>query len=198
MNIRAEENAATEDRISRLEGAHEHLATKADVAEVRTAIAESESRTTQRIADLRTENEEQRNRSLEERVSYLEDAHKYLATKADVAEVRTAIAEFETRIAQRIADLRTENEEQRNRRLEERVAYLEGIVFEHTTTKASPESVLSETQSTQLDFQDEVKCVPTEKRNRADIINMIVQIVNIGVGLLKLGFDLLRFIGVGG
>lgn len=50
MVINTEERRSTEERVSRLEGGYEHLATKADVANVRTEVAESESRTAQRIA----------------------------------------------------------------------------------------------------------------------------------------------------
>ena len=51
MVINTEERRSTEERVSRLEGGYDHLATKEDVANVRTEVAESESRTAQRIAD---------------------------------------------------------------------------------------------------------------------------------------------------
>ena len=51
MVINTEERRSTEERVSRLEGGYDHLATKEDVANVRTEVAESESRTAQRIAN---------------------------------------------------------------------------------------------------------------------------------------------------
>ena len=50
-----EERPTAEERVSRIEAVLPHLATKADVAEVRTEIAESEARTAERIAEVRAE-----------------------------------------------------------------------------------------------------------------------------------------------
>ena len=40
MTIQTDDRPSTEERVSRLEGAYDHLATKADVAEVRIEVAE--------------------------------------------------------------------------------------------------------------------------------------------------------------
>lgn len=70
MATNTEERRSTEERVSRLEGGYDHLATKADVAQTRTEVAnvrtevanvrtenaESESRTAQRIADAQSRN----------------------------------------------------------------------------------------------------------------------------------------------
>ena len=69
-----EERPTTEERVSRIEGVQTHLATKADVAEVRTEIAESEARTTTRIAESEAR------------------------TTAQIAELRAEMAKFETRM----------------------------------------------------------------------------------------------------
>ena len=69
-----EERPTTEERVSRIEGVQTHLATKADVAEVRTEIAESEARTATRIAESEAR------------------------TTAQIAEVRAEMAKFETRM----------------------------------------------------------------------------------------------------
>ena len=54
-----EERPTTEERVSRIEGVQTHLATKADVAELRAdvtmRIAESEARTAALIAEVRAE-----------------------------------------------------------------------------------------------------------------------------------------------
>ena len=59
MTINAEERPPAEERVGYLEGAYGHLAAKADVAnlraDMRTAIAESETRVTRQIAELRAE-----------------------------------------------------------------------------------------------------------------------------------------------
>lgn len=55
MTINTEERPPTEERVSYLEGAYGHLATKEDVANLRTAIAESENRVIRLIAELRAE-----------------------------------------------------------------------------------------------------------------------------------------------
>lgn len=61
MAVAAEEMPAVEElfpveeRVSRLEGAYGHLATRVDVSDVHTSIAESEMRTTERIAEVRGE-----------------------------------------------------------------------------------------------------------------------------------------------
>ena len=49
-----EERPTTEERVSRIEGVQTHLATKADVAEVRTEIAKAEARLTKQIAESET------------------------------------------------------------------------------------------------------------------------------------------------
>ena len=69
-----EERPTTEERVRRIEGVQTHLATKADVAEVRTEIAESEARTATRIAESEAR------------------------TTAQIAEVRAEMAKFETRM----------------------------------------------------------------------------------------------------
>ncbi len=51
MTIQTDDRPSTEERVSRLEGAYDHLATKADVADVRTEIAEVRIE----VADVRTE-----------------------------------------------------------------------------------------------------------------------------------------------
>lgn len=92
MVINVEERPPTEERVSYLEGAYGHLATKADVADaradLRTAIAETETRVTQAVAETET------------RVIQL------------VAESETRmtrlIAESETRTTKLIAELRAE------------------------------------------------------------------------------------------
>ena len=48
--IITEERPSTEERVSRIEGEQRHLATKADIAELRADIAKSEARMTARIA----------------------------------------------------------------------------------------------------------------------------------------------------
>ena len=48
--IITEERPSTEERVSRIEGEQRHLATKADIAELRAEIAKSEARTSARIA----------------------------------------------------------------------------------------------------------------------------------------------------
>ena len=57
--IITEERPSTEERVSRIEGAQTHLATKADVAELRgevlAELAKSEARTSERIAKLHAE-----------------------------------------------------------------------------------------------------------------------------------------------
>ena len=45
-----EQRPSTEERVSRIEGEQRHLATKADIAELRAEIAKSEARTSARIA----------------------------------------------------------------------------------------------------------------------------------------------------
>lgn len=55
MVINVEERPTIEERVSYLEGAYGHLATKEDVANLRTAIAESETRVIRLIAELRAE-----------------------------------------------------------------------------------------------------------------------------------------------
>ena len=45
----------TQERLSRLEGAYEHVATKQDIADVRTEIANLKSELKQDISDVRTE-----------------------------------------------------------------------------------------------------------------------------------------------
>ena len=49
-----EERPTTEERVSRIEGVLPHLATKADVAVVRTEIAKAEARLTKQIAESET------------------------------------------------------------------------------------------------------------------------------------------------
>ena len=49
-----EERPTTEERVSRIEGVQTHLATKADVAEVRTEIAKAEARLAKQIAESET------------------------------------------------------------------------------------------------------------------------------------------------
>ena len=56
MVIHTEERRSIEERVSRLEGGYDHLATKADVADVRTEVAKSEGRTAQRIAESEARN----------------------------------------------------------------------------------------------------------------------------------------------
>ena len=63
MTINIEERPSTEERVSYLEGAYGHLATKEDVADLRTAIAESETRVTRQIAELRAEIAESQTKS---------------------------------------------------------------------------------------------------------------------------------------
>ena len=58
MTINIEERPSTEERVSYIEGAYGHLATKEDVAnlraDMRTAIAESETRVTRLVAESET------------------------------------------------------------------------------------------------------------------------------------------------
>ena len=93
--ITTEERPPAEERISHLEGAYGHLATKADVADARadarTAIAEAEARTTKLIAELRAQIAESQTR----------------ATQVAAADARTAIAEAGARVAQRIKESET-------------------------------------------------------------------------------------------
>ena len=63
MTINTEERPPTEERVSYLEGAYGHLATKEDVANLRTAIAESETRVIRLIAELRAEIAESQTKS---------------------------------------------------------------------------------------------------------------------------------------
>ena len=67
MTINTEERPPTEERVSYLEGAYGHLATKEDVAnlraDMRTAVAESETRVTRLIAELRAEIAESQTKS---------------------------------------------------------------------------------------------------------------------------------------
>ena len=49
-----EERPTTEERVSRIEGVQTHLATKADVAGVRTEIAKAEARLAKQIAESET------------------------------------------------------------------------------------------------------------------------------------------------
>ena len=69
MVINTEERPRAEERLSHLEGAYGHLATKADVAdlrtETRTGFAEAETRTNQQIAELLRENAELRRETAE-------------------------------------------------------------------------------------------------------------------------------------
>ena len=48
--LTTEQRPSTEERVSRIEGEQRHLATKADIAELRAEIAKSEARTSARIA----------------------------------------------------------------------------------------------------------------------------------------------------
>ena len=79
-----------EERLSRLEGVYDHLASKADVAKVETQIADLRAELKGDIAGLRTE------------------------LKGDIAKVETQIADLRTELKGRtkvetqIADLRTE------------------------------------------------------------------------------------------
>ena len=54
MTIKIEERPSIEERVSYLEGAYGHLATKEDVANLRTAIVGSETRVAQRVAGSET------------------------------------------------------------------------------------------------------------------------------------------------
>ena len=56
MVIHTEERRSIEERVSRLEGGYGHLATKEDIANVRTDIAKSEARNAQRTAESEARN----------------------------------------------------------------------------------------------------------------------------------------------
>ena len=45
----------TEERVSRLEGAHEHFATKADIADVKTELAEAKAELKAELAGVKAE-----------------------------------------------------------------------------------------------------------------------------------------------
>ena len=94
MVMRAEERPRAEERLSHLEGAYDHLATKADVADVRTDVAESENRVIRQVAEGRAETADLR------------------------TEVRTGFAEAEARADRQIAELRMENAELRKENAE--------------------------------------------------------------------------------
>ena len=88
MVINVEERPPTEERVSYLEGAYGHLATKEDVAnlraDLRTAIAETETRVTQRVAESET------------RMTRLIAESETRTTKL-IAELRAEIAESQTK-----------------------------------------------------------------------------------------------------
>ena len=81
------------ERVARLEGAYQHLATKADIAELKAAtkadIAKLETATKADIAELKTE--------LKTDMARLE-----AATKADIAELKTNMAKLETDLTEKI------------------------------------------------------------------------------------------------
>ena len=56
MVIHTEGRVSTEERVSRLEGGYGHLATKEDIANLRTEAAKSEARTAQRITESEARN----------------------------------------------------------------------------------------------------------------------------------------------
>ena len=76
-----------EERVSRLEGAYDHLATKADIADARTEIADARTE----IANVRTEMAEVRTDIAE--------------VRTDIAEVRTEMAAVENRLLFRLGGL---------------------------------------------------------------------------------------------
>ena len=103
MVMDVEERTSTEERVSRIEGVLPHLAAKSDVAE-------SETRVTRQIADLRTET---RTGFAELRKENVESEARVTRQIADLrTETRTQIAETEARVTQQIADLRTETQTQ--------------------------------------------------------------------------------------
>ena len=67
MTTSVEDRIGLEDRVSRLEGAYEHLATKADVADAK--------------ADLKSD------------IAELKAEHTHMATKADLADLRAELKE---------------------------------------------------------------------------------------------------------
>ncbi len=127
MVIHAEEKPRAEERLSHLEGAYDHLATKADVAdlrtemqagfaegraetadlrtEVRTGFAEAEARSNRQIAELRKENAEAEARTNQQ------IAELRTEMQTGFAEVRTETAEMRTGFA----EVRTENAENQTR-----------------------------------------------------------------------------------
>lgn len=80
MTTSVEDRISLEDRVSRLEGAYEHLATKADIsdlkAELKTDISDSRAELKADVSELKTD------------VSDLRTENTHMATKADLAELR--------------------------------------------------------------------------------------------------------------
>ena len=74
----------TEERVSRLEGAHEHFATKADVADVKTELANVKAELVEAKADVKAE---------------------LANVKADVQELRSELKAMETRPLLRLGGL---------------------------------------------------------------------------------------------
>ena len=74
-----------EERVSRLEGGHEHLATKADIAEVHTSIAEVHT-------------------SIAQVYTSIAEVHTSIAqVYTSIADVRTSMAELRAELLERIA-----------------------------------------------------------------------------------------------
>ena len=80
-----------EDRVSRLEGAYEHVATKADIGEVKADIAELRVESKTDIAEVKADIAELRAES-----------------KTNIAEVKAEIAELRAEMRAGFAELRTD------------------------------------------------------------------------------------------
>ena len=87
-----ETNGSLRDRVSRIEGGYEHLATKADIAETKAELKAD-------IAEVRTE--------LKAEISDVRSELKadVADVKADLAEVKTDLAQFKVQIDEHIARL---------------------------------------------------------------------------------------------
>ena len=88
MTTPVEDRINQEDRISRMEGAYEHLATKADVAEVK---AELEHKATK--ADVAEVKAELEHKATKADLAELRTELEHMATKADLAELRAEFKE---------------------------------------------------------------------------------------------------------
>ena len=157
-----------EERVSRIEGVFEHVATKADIerviAEIERVRTESQTGIERLRTEFLTENERLR------------------------TELQTGLERNRTEIQTGLERLRTEFQTENERSRAEFQTGLERLRTEFQT----------QNERNRAEFRTESERNRTEiERNRADIIKIMIRLAGVGMALMALGFAFLRFTGTG-